>query len=110
MQTPVSRIVGIVSTLALHRKLDFISIGIGSSDSAIQIRIRSYMAAGHLPQAPLALYTEFLASGADVTEVRKVFSLGCQDIDLSAFPVEGVGLGKAQVSKHATSKFAGHFI
>jgi hypothetical protein len=68
------------------------------------------MAAGHLPLTPLALYTEFLASGADVTEVRKVFSLARQVIDLSAFPVKGVGLGKAQVSQHATSKFAGHFI
>ena len=68
------------------------------------------MATGHLPPEPLAVYTEILASGLQYHREAGVFSLDRQVLDLSAFPVKGAGLGKAQMSQHAISEFARHLI
>ena len=72
---------------------------------------RPYMSGGHLPPAPLDLYTEIPQSQvADITERRESLSRDRQVIDQSAFPAKSVGLRKAQMSQHAIGKFAGHFI
>jgi len=72
--------------------------------------ILSYMATGHLPPTPSALYTEILAFRCRYHWEGRGFSLGRQAIDSSTFPVKGVGLGKAHMSQHAISEFARHLI
>lgn len=68
------------------------------------------MSGGHLPHAPLAVYTKILASRYRYFVPAGGFSLGGQAIDPSAFPAKGAGLGKAQMGQHAISEFAGHLI
>jgi len=68
------------------------------------------MSSGHLTPAPLALYTEILPLQADIPEWEKVFSLGRQVAEKSSLPAKGVGLRKTEMSQHAVSKLASHFI